>query len=195
MGISHSTARLIAPASFVYDFAAQQYGIFSTPSMKDIHDMNLAAFSSNDISLPSLSVNNQNSSKSSKGIMDILCLTSCSSSYRLISSLDFQKCITLILPVKAVERWLTVDVAPLLVGVPVADGVVANGVLDNGELVDGVLDCVELAGVVVRDGVLAAGNVIIELRVVIYQAVPFAVGTVTTESLSMPAVTMRGCHR
>jgi hypothetical protein len=45
MGVSHSTARVIAPLSFLFDFAAQQYGIFSTPSMKDIHDSNLAAFS------------------------------------------------------------------------------------------------------------------------------------------------------
>jgi hypothetical protein len=45
MGISLSTARWAAPASFLYDFAAQQYGIFSTPSMKDIHDANLSFFS------------------------------------------------------------------------------------------------------------------------------------------------------
>lgn len=34
-----------APASFVIDFAAQQYGMFSTPNMKDIHDRNLSFFS------------------------------------------------------------------------------------------------------------------------------------------------------
>lgn len=45
MGISHSTARYLAPASFIYDFAAQQYGINSTPSMKEIHDRNLSFFS------------------------------------------------------------------------------------------------------------------------------------------------------
>jgi hypothetical protein len=45
MGITHSTARYLAPASFAFDFIAQQYGIFSTPNMKDIHDMNIAAFS------------------------------------------------------------------------------------------------------------------------------------------------------
>ncbi|KAI9711736.1 MAG: hypothetical protein M1820_001880 [Bogoriella megaspora] len=47
MGVSHSTARYLAPASFLYDFAAQQYGILSTPSMKDIHDRNLAFWSPN----------------------------------------------------------------------------------------------------------------------------------------------------
>lgn len=45
MGVSLSTARYLAPASFVYDFAAQQYGINSTPSMKQIHDRNLSFFS------------------------------------------------------------------------------------------------------------------------------------------------------
>jgi len=45
MGITHSTARVIAPLSFVYDFVAQQFGIFGTPSMMDIHKRNLAAFS------------------------------------------------------------------------------------------------------------------------------------------------------
>lgn len=45
MGVSHSTARYIAPASFLYDFTAQQYGIFSTPSMMDIHNKNLSFFS------------------------------------------------------------------------------------------------------------------------------------------------------
>ena len=45
MGVSLSTARYLAPASFIYDFAAQQYGIFSSPSMKDIHDANLSFFS------------------------------------------------------------------------------------------------------------------------------------------------------
>lgn len=45
MGISHSTARYLAPASFAYDFAAQQYGMLSTPNMKEIHDRNLSFFS------------------------------------------------------------------------------------------------------------------------------------------------------
>lgn len=45
MGVSLSTARYLAPASLVYDFIAQQYGINSTPSMKDIHDRNLSFFS------------------------------------------------------------------------------------------------------------------------------------------------------
>jgi hypothetical protein len=45
MGITHSTARYLAPASFLFDFAAQQYGIFSKPNMQDIHYQNLAAFS------------------------------------------------------------------------------------------------------------------------------------------------------
>ena len=45
MGISRSTACYLAPASFLYDFAAQQYGMLSSPNMKDVHDANLAAFS------------------------------------------------------------------------------------------------------------------------------------------------------
>lgn len=45
MGISLSTARILAPVSFVVDFAAQQYGIFSTPNMKDVHDANISFFS------------------------------------------------------------------------------------------------------------------------------------------------------
>ncbi|KAK5167486.1 uncharacterized protein LTR77_007185 [Saxophila tyrrhenica] len=45
MGVSLSTARWLAPASFAYDFAAQQYGIFSSPTMKEIHDRNLSFFS------------------------------------------------------------------------------------------------------------------------------------------------------
>jgi hypothetical protein len=45
MGISLSTARYLAPASFLYDFPAQQYGMFSPRNMKDIQDANLAAFS------------------------------------------------------------------------------------------------------------------------------------------------------
>lgn len=45
MGLSNSTARWLAPTSFLIDFAAQQYGMFSTPNMKDIHDQNLSFFS------------------------------------------------------------------------------------------------------------------------------------------------------
>lgn len=45
MGNSQSTVRYLAPTSFIYDFAAQQYGIFSSPNMLDIHNRNLAAFS------------------------------------------------------------------------------------------------------------------------------------------------------
>lgn len=45
MGVSLSTARYLAPASFLYDFAAQQYGINSTPSMKAVHDANLSFWS------------------------------------------------------------------------------------------------------------------------------------------------------
>lgn len=45
MGNTQSTVRYLAPASFLYDFAAQQYGIFSSPNMMDIHDKNIAAFS------------------------------------------------------------------------------------------------------------------------------------------------------
>jgi hypothetical protein len=41
---SHA-ARYLAPASFLYDFAAQQYGMLFSPNMKDVHDANLAAFS------------------------------------------------------------------------------------------------------------------------------------------------------
>lgn len=45
MGVTLSTARWLAPASFLIDFAAQQYGMLSTPNMKDIHDQNLSFFS------------------------------------------------------------------------------------------------------------------------------------------------------
>ncbi|KAF3761634.1 hypothetical protein M406DRAFT_265796 [Cryphonectria parasitica EP155] len=45
MGVSLSTARYIAPLSFIVDFAAQQYGMLSSPNMKDIHDANLSFFS------------------------------------------------------------------------------------------------------------------------------------------------------
>ncbi|KAL9051584.1 MAG: hypothetical protein Q9206_004649 [Seirophora lacunosa] len=45
MGISYSTAKWMAPTSFLIDFAAQQYGMLSKPNMKDIHDRNLSFFS------------------------------------------------------------------------------------------------------------------------------------------------------
>jgi hypothetical protein len=45
MGNTQSIVRYLAPASFAYDFIAQQYGIFSSPNMLDIHNKNLAAFS------------------------------------------------------------------------------------------------------------------------------------------------------
>jgi hypothetical protein len=45
MGVSHSTARWLAPASFIIDFAAQQYGLFSSPNMQDVHDANLSFWS------------------------------------------------------------------------------------------------------------------------------------------------------
>ena len=45
MGISYSTVRWVAPLSFVIDFAAQQYGMLSTPNMKDVHDANLSFWS------------------------------------------------------------------------------------------------------------------------------------------------------
>jgi hypothetical protein len=47
MGLTLSTARYLAPASFLFDFAAQQYGLLSKPNMQDIHNQNLAAFSPN----------------------------------------------------------------------------------------------------------------------------------------------------
>ncbi|EMC97760.1 hypothetical protein BAUCODRAFT_31757 [Baudoinia panamericana UAMH 10762] len=47
MGVSLSTARYLAPASFLYDFALQQYGLWSSPNMKEIHDRNLSFFSPN----------------------------------------------------------------------------------------------------------------------------------------------------
>ncbi|KAL8866378.1 MAG: hypothetical protein Q9198_008915 [Flavoplaca austrocitrina] len=45
MGISYSTAKWMAPTAFLIDFAAQQYGMLSTPNMKTIHDRNLSFFS------------------------------------------------------------------------------------------------------------------------------------------------------
>lgn len=45
MGPSLSTARWLAPVSFAVDFAAQTYGMLSSPNMKDVHDANLSFFS------------------------------------------------------------------------------------------------------------------------------------------------------
>ncbi|KAL9633065.1 MAG: hypothetical protein Q9164_004922 [Protoblastenia rupestris] len=45
MGISYSTAKWMAPASFLLDFTAQQYGMFSSPNMLDIHNRNLSFWS------------------------------------------------------------------------------------------------------------------------------------------------------
>lgn len=45
MGISHLTARWVAPASYLIDFAAQQYGMLSTPNMEDVHHANLSFWS------------------------------------------------------------------------------------------------------------------------------------------------------
>lgn len=45
MGMAHSTARWVAPASFAIDFAAQQYGMLSSPNMKDVHDAHLSFWS------------------------------------------------------------------------------------------------------------------------------------------------------
>jgi len=45
MGDTASLTRYLAPASFLYDFALQQYGILASPNMVDIHERNLAAFS------------------------------------------------------------------------------------------------------------------------------------------------------
>ncbi|TQN71628.1 hypothetical protein CSHISOI_03800 [Colletotrichum shisoi] len=38
-------AKWLAPLSFAVDFAAQNYGMLSTPSMKDVHDANLSFWS------------------------------------------------------------------------------------------------------------------------------------------------------
>lgn len=45
MGLSYSTARWLAPTSFVVDFAAQQYGLLSKPNMQDVNDNNLSFWS------------------------------------------------------------------------------------------------------------------------------------------------------
>jgi len=45
MGVNQSTARILAPLSFVVDFACQVYGMTAKPNMKQIHDANPCAFS------------------------------------------------------------------------------------------------------------------------------------------------------
>ncbi|KAK8049618.1 hypothetical protein PG994_011348 [Apiospora phragmitis] len=45
MGISLSAARYLAPGAFLVDFAAQLYGLLSSPNMKDVHDANISFFS------------------------------------------------------------------------------------------------------------------------------------------------------
>lgn len=45
MGITYSTARWVAPLSFAIDFAAQQYGMLSSPNMKDVHEANVSFWS------------------------------------------------------------------------------------------------------------------------------------------------------
>ncbi|KAF2185833.1 hypothetical protein K469DRAFT_726578 [Zopfia rhizophila CBS 207.26] len=45
MGNQQFAIHVLAPLSFLYDFAAQKYGIFSKPNMLDVHNQNLAAFS------------------------------------------------------------------------------------------------------------------------------------------------------
>lgn len=47
MGVSLSTARYLAPLSFAYDFALQQYGLNSKPNMLDIHERNISFWSPN----------------------------------------------------------------------------------------------------------------------------------------------------
>ena len=42
-----AASRYIAPASFLYDFLAQLYGILSSPSMKQIHERNMSFWSPN----------------------------------------------------------------------------------------------------------------------------------------------------
>ncbi|KAK8138558.1 hypothetical protein PG984_001938 [Apiospora sp. TS-2023a] len=45
MGLSLSAARYLAPVAFLVDFAAQLYGLLSSPNMKDVHDANISFFS------------------------------------------------------------------------------------------------------------------------------------------------------
>ncbi len=43
--LTQREARWVAPLAFAIDFAAQQYGMLSTPNMKDVHDANLSFWS------------------------------------------------------------------------------------------------------------------------------------------------------
>jgi hypothetical protein len=43
--LTRQKARWVAPLAFAIDFAAQQYGMLSTPNMKDVHDANLSFWS------------------------------------------------------------------------------------------------------------------------------------------------------
>lgn len=43
--MADGNAECQAPASFIIDFAAQQYGLFSKPNMQDINDRNISFFS------------------------------------------------------------------------------------------------------------------------------------------------------
>ncbi|PNS17593.1 hypothetical protein CAC42_2988 [Sphaceloma murrayae] len=45
MGVSLSTARYLAPATFVYNFIAQIYGMTASPNMADVHNQNLSFWS------------------------------------------------------------------------------------------------------------------------------------------------------
>ena len=45
MSLSYSTARWLASSSFVVDFACQQYGLLTKPSMLEVHNRNLSFFS------------------------------------------------------------------------------------------------------------------------------------------------------
>lgn len=45
MALSYTSAKWLAPTSFLLNFAAQQYGMLSTPNMKDVHDANLSFWS------------------------------------------------------------------------------------------------------------------------------------------------------
>ncbi|KAK4206577.1 hypothetical protein QBC37DRAFT_300531 [Rhypophila decipiens] len=45
MGITHSTARWLAPLSLVVNMSSQAYGMLTTPNMQDIHEANVSFFS------------------------------------------------------------------------------------------------------------------------------------------------------
>lgn len=99
-----------------------------------------------------------------------------------------------VLPFVAVDPELIVDEVLPLDTVPLA-----NGVLADEELVDGVLADEELVGEVLADeelvgGVQADGE-LAGVAVLLADATLLVVGTVRPESLSWPAVTVRGHHR